>query len=78
LDAGQDVLVFDNLSNSKAAVMQRITRITGKSPVFIEGDVRDATLLKKRVAKLFRMKWFQGDRVICLNTMPKLIMQKRF
>jgi len=47
LDAGQDVLVLDNLCNSKAAVMERITKITGKSPVFIEGDVRDATLLQK-------------------------------
>ena len=44
---GQDVLVLDNLCNSKAAVMERITRITGKSPVFIEGDVRDAALLQK-------------------------------
>jgi UDP-glucose 4-epimerase len=47
LDAGQDVLVLDNLCNSKAAVMERISRITGKSPVFIEGDVRDAALLQK-------------------------------
>jgi UDP-glucose 4-epimerase len=47
LGTSQDVLVLDNLCNSKAAVMERITRITGKSPVFIEGDVRDATLLQK-------------------------------
>jgi len=47
LDAGQDVLVLDNLSNSKAAVMERITKITGKLPVFIEGDVQDAALLQK-------------------------------
>ena len=47
LDAGQDVLVLDNLCNSKTAVMERITKITGKSPVFIEGDVRDAALLQK-------------------------------
>ena len=51
LDAGQDVLVLDNLCNSKAAVMERITRITGKSPVFIEGDVRDATILQKLFSK---------------------------
>ncbi len=47
LNAGQDLLVLDNLCNSKAAVMERITKITGKSPVFIEGDVRDAALLQK-------------------------------
>jgi len=27
--------------------MERITRITGKSPVFVEGDVRDVALLQK-------------------------------
>jgi UDP-glucose 4-epimerase len=47
LDAGQDVLVLDNLCNSMAAVMERITKITDKSPAFVEGDVRDAALLKK-------------------------------
>ena len=47
MDAGQDELVLDNLCNSKAAVMERITKITGKSPVFIECDVRDAALLQK-------------------------------
>ena len=30
-----------------AAVMERITKITDKSPAFVEGDVRDAALLKK-------------------------------
>ena len=47
LDAGQDVLVLDKLCNSKAAVMERITKITGKSTVFIEGNVQDAALLLK-------------------------------
>ena len=47
LNAGQDVLVLDNLCNSKAAVMERIAVITGKKVDFVEGDVRDATLLQK-------------------------------
>ena len=47
LDAGQDVLVLDNLCNSKAAVMERIAVITGKKANFIEGDVRDPVLLQK-------------------------------
>jgi UDP-glucose 4-epimerase len=47
LDSGKDVLILDNLCNSKAAVMERINKITGKSPVFVEGDVRDAALLQK-------------------------------
>jgi UDP-glucose 4-epimerase len=47
MDAGQDVLVLDNLCNSKAAVMERITSITGKSPILTEDDIRDAALLQK-------------------------------
>lgn len=47
LEAGQDVLILDSLCNSKAAVMERIANITGKLPVFVEGDVRDAALLQK-------------------------------
>jgi len=47
LQAGHAVLVLDNLCNSKAQVIDRITQITGKSPGFIEGDVRNRPLLKK-------------------------------
>ena len=47
LSAGHAVLVLDNLCNANAKVMERIARITGKSPVFVEGDVRDAALLQK-------------------------------
>ena len=35
LDSGQDVLVLDNLCNSMATVMERITKITDKSPAFV-------------------------------------------
>jgi UDP-glucose 4-epimerase len=46
LDAGKDVLVLDNLCNSKAKVIERIMKITGQSPLFVEGDVRDKAFLK--------------------------------
>jgi len=46
LDAGKDVVVLDNLCNSKIKVIERIIKITGKSPLFIEGDVRDKVFLK--------------------------------
>jgi UDP-glucose 4-epimerase len=39
LEAGHDVIVIDNLSNSKVDVVNRIQKITGKSLKFIEGDV---------------------------------------
>lgn len=47
LNAGQDLLVLDNFSNSSPNVLVRIKQITGKSPIVIEGDIRDAALLDK-------------------------------
>lgn len=50
LNAGEQVLILDNLSNSKLQVIDRITQIAGKSPEFIQGDIRDRELLKKLFA----------------------------
>ena len=40
LHAGFDVVVFDNLYNSKPQAIQRIEQITSQSLTFIEGDIR--------------------------------------
>ena len=45
LEQGHSVVVLDNLVNSNAEVLNRIEKITGKSPVFVQGDVRDAGAL---------------------------------
>lgn len=45
LEAGFSVIVLDNLSNSRATVVQRIEQITEKNLVFIEGDIRNQLLL---------------------------------
>ncbi len=47
LQAGYDVIIVDNLSNSKAAVLQRIEAITGKRPGFYQVDIRDRDNLDK-------------------------------
>ena len=39
MQAGLHVCVLDNLSNSEQIVLERIARITGKRPSFIEADV---------------------------------------
>jgi UDP-glucose 4-epimerase len=44
--SGLDVLVVDNLSNSKASVIGRIERIVGRQPRFVEADIRDREALK--------------------------------
>lgn len=45
LDAGDNVVVLDNLCNSKQTVLERIGTITQKRPGFVEGDVRDRACL---------------------------------
>jgi UDP-glucose 4-epimerase len=45
LNIGKDVVIVDNLSNSKICVLDRIKTITGKSPEFIKCDLLDKTLL---------------------------------
>ena len=47
MQAGYEVVILDNLSNSRRDVVDRIARIVGRSPVFIEGDVRDKTLVSR-------------------------------
>ena len=46
LDAGYEVVVIDNLSNSKEEVIDKIEEITGKRVPFYKGDVQDRELLK--------------------------------
>ena len=46
LEAGHEVVVFDNLSNSSAISLERVSRITGKQVEFIQGDIRDGAALR--------------------------------
>ena len=45
LEAGYEPVVFDNLSNSKPAAVERVAQITGKTLAFVEGDIRDSAAL---------------------------------
>ena len=45
LDKGADVVLLDNLSNSKREVISRIEKITHRKALFVEGDIRDRALL---------------------------------
>jgi UDP-glucose 4-epimerase len=45
MDAGFDVVVLDNLCNSSPVALQRLQYICGKSPLFVQGDVRDRACL---------------------------------
>ena len=45
IDSGYEVVILDNLCNSQLSVLDAIQRITSKSPVFYQGDIRDRDLL---------------------------------
>ncbi|MGI2140370.1 UDP-glucose 4-epimerase GalE [Shewanella baltica] len=47
LNAGNDVIVLDNLSNSSIEALNRVERITGKSVIFYQGDILNKALLQK-------------------------------
>jgi UDP-glucose 4-epimerase len=44
-EAGYQVVLYDNLSNSDASVVDRLDKITGTHLALIDGDVRDTSLL---------------------------------
>lgn len=46
-EAGYEVVIIDNLSNSNEAVLDGIEAITGVRPVFVKGDCTDLSTLRK-------------------------------
>lgn len=51
LAAGHEVVVIDNFSNSKPAAIDRVTRIAGKAPTMLTGDIRDQALVRNTLEK---------------------------
>lgn len=49
--AGGDVLIVDNFCNSKASVLDRIGRIAGRRPEFVEADIRDREAMRALFAR---------------------------
>ena len=47
LESGYEVVVLDNLSNSKEEAIRRIEKITGKSVDFYKADMRDEEAVRK-------------------------------
>ena len=46
-EAGHEIVLLDNFSNSCRSVLGRLQKILGKTPSSIEGDVRDTALVTK-------------------------------
>jgi UDP-glucose 4-epimerase len=47
LAAGLEVVIVDNLCNSKASVLDRIERIAGRRPGFVQADIRDRAAMRE-------------------------------
>jgi UDP-glucose 4-epimerase len=47
LNAGQEVIIVDNLSNSSVEALARVHTITGKDVIFYQGDILNKALLQK-------------------------------
>lgn len=45
LDSGEDIVVYDNLSNSSEESLRRVAKITGKDVPFVLGDILDEKTL---------------------------------
>ncbi|MFZ2855128.1 MAG: UDP-glucose 4-epimerase GalE [Rhodocyclaceae bacterium] len=56
LRAGHEVVVVDNLCNSKASVIDRIGQIARRKPILVEADVRD----RKALSRLFADRQFSA------------------
>jgi UDP-glucose 4-epimerase len=47
LEAGHNVVLYDNLSNSQAAVADRVRHIAGRPAPFVQGDIRSTAQLEQ-------------------------------
>lgn len=45
IEAGMTPIIFDNLYTSKPTVLDRIEKVSGVRPIFVEGDIRDKQAL---------------------------------
>ena len=70
LNAGYEVAIIDNLSNSKEEVKDKIKAISGKSVTFYRGDVRDFDLLSKIMSenKIDSVIHFAGYKAVGEST----------
>ncbi len=47
LEAGYEIVVVDNLSNSSVESLNRVKQISGKTFAFVKADIRDATAMRE-------------------------------
>ena len=65
-EAGYDMVVYDNLSNSSPEAINRVSTLIGQPIEFIEGDIRDVEMLRHVFAshKFFGVIHFAGLKAV--------------
>ena len=65
--AGHNLVIFDNLCNSHEDVIDRLSFLCGKRPVFVRGDVRDAVTLDRLFVEysIDAVMHFAGLKAVC-------------
>jgi len=64
LEAGYEVVVYDNLSNASEEALRRVEKITGKTLSFVRGDIRDAEVLEKAIEGFDAVIHFAGLKAV--------------
>ncbi|MEZ9231657.1 UDP-glucose 4-epimerase GalE [Vibrio amylolyticus] len=66
IESGMTPIVFDNLYNSKSSVLERIQKVSGSKPEFVQGDIRDKALLVEVLKKysIERVIHFAGLKAV--------------
>jgi UDP-glucose 4-epimerase len=64
LNAGYEVIVYDNLSNSSAEALNRVETITGKTVQLIIGDIRDEVKITAAMAGCDGVIHFAGLKAV--------------
>lgn len=64
--AGYDIVIYDNLSNSSREAVNRVSNIIGEPIEFVEGDIRDIESLRKVFAEhqFFGVIHFAGLKAV--------------
>ena len=65
-EAGYDMVVYDNLSNSSPEAINRVSTLIGQPIEFIEGDIRDVEMLRQVFAshEFFGVIHFAGLKAV--------------
>ncbi|MBH0094979.1 UDP-glucose 4-epimerase GalE [Psychrobacter sp. NZS113] len=65
-EAGYDIVIYDNLSNSSCAAIKRVSTLIGQPLEFIEGDIRDAETLRQAFVdhQFFGVIHFSGLKAV--------------